>query len=145
MSFLSDAISSIRSLILNESEIVSRLAVWNGVASVHTRSPLPDDSTFPLISVGPTEIGQNDNSLNSNRTLIVSNLYCYGYNPEHYRTTEEVGYLMKDLFHRNESFEIPGYSTIGLVAQGPSIASSEDETICGKLVTLSIRLLKTGI
>lgn len=142
MSFLSEAISSIRSLILTEAEIVSRLGVWNGAPSVHTRSPLPDDSTFPLISIGPTEIGRNDNSLNSNRTMIISNLYCYGLNPEHYRTTEEIGHLIKSLFHRNESFEVTGYQTIGLVAQGPTIAPAEDETICGKLVSLSIRLLK---
>ena len=145
MSFISDAISSIRALIINESEIVSRLATWNGVASVHTRSPLPEDSTFPLISVGPTEVGQNDNSLNSNRLLIVSSLYCYGLNPEHYRSVEEIGNLLRDLFHRNMALEVAGYSTIGLIAYGPSIAPSEDETICGKLVSLSIRLLKAGI
>lgn len=142
MSFISDTISSIRTLILNDSEIVSRLAVWNGAASVHTRLPLPEDATSPLIAVGPTMVGENDNSLNSNRLLVVSNLYCYGFNPEHIRAVEEIGYLLRDLFHRNAAFSVAGYSTIGLVAQGPSIAFSDNETTCGRLVSLSIRLLK---
>lgn len=144
MSVLSDIIGSVRSRIMGNLDITSRIALWNNEPSVHTRLPLPSEVIFPLIAIGPTVVGINDVSLNSTRILVVSNIYCYGAIPDDFRSVEEVGYLLRTLFHRNyKTIVIPGYSVIGLVAYGPNLAVADDINICGKLVSLSIRLLKT--
>lgn len=133
---------TIRDAILADSQIVALLGSWQGVASVHTRRPAPSEADMPMIMISGDISTTDEDSLTSYRPVVVKDVICYGDQPLSYRDVEEVGALMRALFHRKRHLlSIDGWHIIDVIVEGPFVAPTDDDKTCARGVTLTIRLL----
>lgn len=135
---------NIRDALLLDPLIVAAISSWLGSPSIHTRRPIPESVSYPLIIVSP-DIGITDeDGLTSTRPVVQRDIICYGLQPSQYRTVETVGYYLRELFHRKPAVLIvSGYHVIDIQARGPSIAPVDDEAHCARMINLFIRLRKS--
>lgn len=134
-----DLAANIRTALLAEATIAGLLSTWNGEAAVFTRRPVPDDAVTPFIAVSPDISVTDADGLTSERPIVVRDITVYGDQPDQYRTVEQVGYSIRRLFHHDRlSITNTDYDIVNIVATGPQIAPTDDETAIARVVTLTI-------
>lgn len=139
---------AIRFAILQNPDITSRLGNWKNEPCVFTRRPAPTDAEYPMILISPDIASGNTDGLTSMRPTVVRYVQVYGENTAPmYRRIEEIGYLLRDLFHRQRlalDVQAQGYRIISLVAVGPTPTPVDDEKLVGRMVTLTVSMQPTG-
>lgn len=133
---------TIREAILADAQIVALLGTWQSVGSVHTRRPAPSGAGKPIIMISGDISITDEDSLTSEHPVIVKDVICYGDQPLSYRDVEEVGALLRVLFHRKRHLlSLEGWHIIDVTVTGPFIAPTDDDKTCARGVTLTIKLL----
>jgi hypothetical protein len=136
--------ASLLNALLDNEGIVANLARWKGEASIHTRKPVPGDVTPPFISISPDIAIGNEDGLTSLRPVVVRDIAVIGDQPDHYRKVEATAYLVRDLFHRKRlSITVSGYHVIDVACTGPIPGPTDNDSTVSRVVTLTIRLVKT--
>jgi hypothetical protein len=136
--------ASLRNALLDSAGITANLAKWKGEPSVHTRKPVPGDVSTPYISISPDVAIGNEDGLTSMRPVVVRDIAVFGDQPDDYRKVEATAYLIRELFHRKRlSISVPGYHVIDIVCTGPIPGPTDDDSTVSRVVTLTIRLVKT--
>lgn len=131
----------IRTALLDEPTIEGLLSEYQGVAGIFTRRPAPDGALYPLIIVNPDASLTDRDGLTSDRPLIIKDVIVYGRQPDDYRLVESIGYSIRTLFHRTRfSIDVDGYDVVEIVASGPRIAPTDDDSTVARVVTLTIQL-----
>jgi hypothetical protein len=138
-----DLAAPLRRAIVADAEITALLGSFNGDYSVHTRRPIPEAAGLPMIAISPDVSIRDQDGVRDSRPVIVRDIAVYGSAAEHYRVVEQIGYLIRDLFHRERyAIEVNQYNVIDIVADGPHPAPVDDASEVGRSVTLTIRLAK---
>jgi len=132
--------SSIYAALADDLYITSRLGQFMS-PSIHTRRPVPEGAEYPMIVVNPDTSIINEDALVSRRPVITRDVIAYGEQDGQYRVVEELGYYLRDKFHRNpDSLTVSGYDIIDIVVVGPFPAPTDDYQHIARGVTLTIRL-----
>jgi hypothetical protein len=137
----------LRTALIGNTGITSKLATYQSAPAVFTRRPVPAGVAYPVIVISPDVAPSDQDGINDFRPVIVRDIAIYGENDTaaKYRTVEELGYLVKALFHRNRrAITVTGYSVTDIIARGPMPAPVDDEARVGRVVELTIRLRKTA-
>lgn len=132
----------IRAALIGNTAIAAMLATWEGEPSVHTRRPLPSTAdSYPLIAISPDVSFTDTDFLNGDLSTVIRDIAIYGKQPDDYREVEDLGYMVRKLFHRNkDALFNESYHVVSLVVSGPSVAPTDDANIVGRMVTLTIRI-----
>ena len=134
----------IRTALLADAGIVALLSTLRGTAAVFTRRPTPTDAIRPLIVVSEDISITDADGLRSDRPIVIRDILIYGDQPDQFRDVETLGYLIRDLFHRNKGSVVSAtYDIIDIRASGPRKAPTSDEEVVGRVVTLTFILRKT--
>lgn len=140
-----DLSEPLRTAIIGEIAITGSLAVFANAPAVFTRRPVPSEATFPMICVSPDIMISDADGLSSLRPVVTRDVTVYGQQDSAYRLVEDVGYLLRELFHRRkQSISVVGYHVVDIVASGPRPAPVDDDKLVGRVVTLTVRLQKTS-
>lgn len=134
----------LRECLVNDIGITSRLGQYLSYPSVHTRTPVPVQAEYPMITIS-SDIGVTDeDGLKSRRPVITRVIRVFGIQENQFRVVEELGYLIRGKFHRNKnSLTVPGHHVIDVVASGPVEGVQDDESRTERVVTLTVRLVRT--
>lgn len=133
----------LRAALIAEPTISGLLSLWNGEPAVFTRVPVPDSSVEPMIVIGQDISVTDIDALSAGRPVIVRDIFVYGQQPDHHRLVETVAYAIRELFHRNRfSFSVTGYHVVQVIASGPRLAPTDDDSTVGRVVTLTVTLRK---
>lgn len=134
-----DLAPALRAAILGDASIISLLSDWNGSPAVHTRRPVPSDSTYPMIVINPDSGIGDEDGINSPRPVVLRDVNAYGLKPNDYRSVEAIGYALRALFHRQKgALVIDGYRVINILAAGPFAVGPDDEQIVARAVSLTV-------
>lgn len=134
-----DFAPAIYAAITADATITGLLSEHNSNPAVFTSVPIPAEVSYPYIVVYPdTTIGDMD-ALVSKRPMPVRNIGVYGQQPDDYRTVEQIGYLLRTMFHR-ERFSLTNadYDIVLITVDGPFAAPTDDDHTVGRMVTLNI-------
>lgn len=138
-----DLSPALRAALLGEPTIAGLLTTYLDDSAVFTRTPPPDEALYPFIVVSEDIAIINEDGLRSDRPIVMRDLRVYGHQPDDYRVVEQLGYSIRDLFHRKkESLVLADYVILDITAMGPSAAPTSDDGVVGRVVTLTIRLRK---
>lgn len=136
-----DLSPAIYAALTGNSGIASALAQYEGAAAIFTRRPVPSDAPFPMIICAGDVVYGDEDFLDAKMPMIVRDIAIYGQQPADYRTVENLGRMVRDLFHRNRSsLSVAGWSVVDIRCTGPIQAPTDDDQTCGRLVSLTIRL-----
>lgn len=131
----------LRTAVIGNIAVSGLLAQWQGEPAVFTRRPVPSDAPYPMIVINPDISIGNQDSLKTRRPVVRRDLLIYGLQPDDYRAVEDMGYLLRDQFHRQpRSVVIPGFGVIDIVATGPMAAPVDSEIEVARVVGLQLRL-----
>jgi hypothetical protein len=134
-----DFAPAIRATLMADVAITGLLTEWNGEAAIFTRRPVPTNAVSPIIVVSPDVSVTDIDALVSRRPVVVRDIIVYGDQPDHYRTVEVLGYLIREMFHRQRlSISPADYQVIDIIATGPRPAPTDDDTTVARVVTLTI-------
>jgi hypothetical protein len=130
---------AIRDALLNDPGVTNSISQWNGYPSIHTRRPVPNDVTYPLIVISPDISFVDRDFIVARKNHVMRDVTVFGQQPDHYRIIEEIAYSMRELFHRNRlSLIVPEWDIYQIVVFGPIPAPTDDERLVARLVTLNI-------
>lgn len=137
----------LRSAILGNTAITTKLTNWQGSPAVFTRQPIPEDAQFPCVVIPFDAVNTNIDALKSRRNYIVRDVMVYGNvaapgSPDDdTRTVESIAYELHALFHRNRaSLGNTPFHVIDIVVSGPRSAPVDDEKTVGRMITLTVRI-----
>jgi hypothetical protein len=135
----------LRTAIVSSSNIISMLPVYLQSYPVFTRRPVPGDAVYPMILISPDITVTDQDGVNDQRPVYMRDVAAYGLNntPTHYRTVEDIGAALRELFHRNRTaISVSGWGVIDIIAHGPRPAPVDDNDTVGRVVSLTIRLAR---
>ena len=136
-----DFAPAIYAALIADSTITGLLSEYKTNPAIFTRRPIPADAVYPYIVVNPDASVTDFDALNSDRPIIIRDIAIYGQQPDDYRAVEQIGYLVRELFHRNRfSLSNSDYNIVLITATGPQIAPVDDDHTVGRLVSLRIQL-----
>lgn len=139
-----DLAPAIREALIDEVTISGLLAEYNGEPAIFTRRPVPSESLYPMIIVSPDIVINDIDALVSRRPVVIRDVTVYGNQPDDYRTIEQIGYSIRQLFHRQRLSITPtGYSVVDIIATGPNPAPTDDQKTVARVVTLTITTRET--
>ncbi len=138
-----DLAGDIRTALIAESTISGLLSEWKDEPAVFTRTPIPPLAVPPFMVVSDAVSITDADGLTSDRPIVIRDILVYGHQPDQYRTVEQIGYSVRELFHR-ERFSVISdtYDIIDIIASGPRGAPTSDEELVGRLVSLNFFLRK---
>lgn len=137
-----DLAGPFRTSIISSSSIVNLLGEFNSQPCVFTSRPVPDSVQFPLIMVGPDVTLLDQDGVDDDRPVVQRDIAVYGEALKHYRAVEEVGYLLRQLFHRTHNLEPIGYNLVQMQVLGPRIAPVDDDATVGRLISVTVSLAR---
>ncbi len=136
-----EILKPLRTAIVNASDIVGLLGLYNSEPSAHTRRPVPAEAKYPAVTIGPVVTRMEADGINDFRPRVVIDVCIYGEQDKQYRDVETCAELIHALFHRQrQSITVTNYSVTQIIAQGPYPAPVDDESRVGRRVTLTISL-----
>lgn len=124
-------------------DMLEGLAIYHGAKAVFTKRPVPVDCGFPLIiTAGYVTYGDQD-FIDDEMADLTRDIAIYGSKPDHYRIVEQIGFDVRDLFHRKrESLIVSGWNVVDIRCSGPIDAPVDDDMTIGRIVTLRVRLTR---
>lgn len=135
----------LRTALVGAAPITALLGIFSGAPSVHTRRPVPSTAGYPMIITAGDVAVSDEDALADSIPVITRDISIYGEAVAHFRDVESLGYLVRDLFHRQHfAISVPGHEVIDITATGPFVAPTSDDQYVGRMVTLRIRLQATG-
>jgi hypothetical protein len=132
----------LREALIGYAPIVALINTFEGEPAVFTRRPLPAEVQFPALAISP-DVGIADmDGLTARRPLVMRDITAYGDQGRDYRDVEQLGYLIRGLFHRNPfAIAVPGYKVVSIIASGPYVgATSDDASMVARMVGLTVQL-----
>jgi hypothetical protein len=132
----------LRTALMASAPIIALIKTFEGEPAVFTRRPLPGEVEFPALAIGP-DVGIVDrDGLTSRRPLVMRDVTAFGDQPRDYRDVEQLGYLIRELFHRNPgALTVPGHQVVQIIASGPYPAPvSDDASMVARMVGLAVQL-----
>lgn len=137
-------VAPIRVALVADSDITDLLGTYQGNPSIHTRRPVPEQAMYPMLVISSSVAIGDFDGLKSNRPIAVHDVIAYGQKDDSYRVVEELGYLLRNKFHRNRTvISVPSYNVVSLVASGPIPAPVDDIKFIGRVVSLTVQLAET--
>lgn len=115
--------------------------------TIFTRRPVPSDANYPMIVISPDISLTDADGISDFRPIQERDIVAYGLNDtsEKYRVIEQLGYMLRDQFHRQrDAITVSGWSVVGITARGPFPAPTDDDKTVARLVSLSIQLARAG-
>lgn len=146
-----DLSEPLRTALLDDATITAQLPAYAGSKTVFTRRPVPDNAEYPMIIVSADVGIVDEDGIDDQRPVITRDVAVFGRNDvaESYRQVEDIGFLVRDLFHRRrDSIVVPGWNVIDVRAAGPfsvsggRVEESVHSQTNGRIVTLTVRLAK---
>lgn len=132
--------ADIRTAIVADLTITGLLS---SATAVFTRRPVKDDAVRPLIVVSEDISITDADGLISNRPIVIRDILIYGNQPTDFRDVETLGYLIRDLFHRQkEAITSTTHDVLDIRATGPRAAPTSDDEVVGRVVSLTFLLRK---
>jgi hypothetical protein len=133
----------IRTALLADAGITALLSTLRGSPAIFTRRPTPSDAVRPLIVVSEDISITDADALRSDRPIVIRDILVYGDQPDQFRAVETLGYLIRDLFHRQKGSVVSStYDIIDIQASGPRAAPTSDEEVVGRVVSLTFMMRK---
>lgn len=140
-----DLSAAFYSALSSDPSITTPLGAYLSGKSIFTRRPVPESALYPMIVVSPDITVTNEDALVSRRPMVVRDVIAYGEQDSDYRIVENLGYLIRDKFHRQkDSLTVTNYQIIDIVASGPFVAPTDDDQHLARGVSLTIRLQRTA-
>lgn len=141
-----DLSEELRAAIIAASSVTDELPAWFDGFPVHTRRPVPADTPTPFIAISP-DVSNVDTleQLSSQAPEIIRDIGVYAEQATaaDYRKVERIAYAIRDLFHRTRrAITVSGYTVKQILATGPIPAPVDDDADVGRIVTLTIQLVK---
>lgn len=137
----------LRTALVGHSPITALLPAYKGSFTVFTRRPAPSDATYPIIMVSPDISSTEEDGINDFRPIQERDITVYGKNDNaaNYRTVEQIGYLIRELFHaQRRSITVSGWGVVAINARGPIPAPTDDDATVARMVSLTIQLARLG-
>ncbi len=132
---------ALRTALLAEPTIAGLLSEFHNEASIHTVLPVPAEVVPVFIVIGSDVTLTDFDALISRRPIVQRDIFVYGAQPDDFRDVEQIGYSIRELFHRERfSITLTDYDVVEIVASGPRPAPTSDEETTGRVVTLTISL-----
>lgn len=138
---------AIRSAILNNPYIASRLSSWQGSPAVLTRLPVPEGVKFPCVVIPFNSATLNQDFIASDLTVVIRDVMVYGDiaapgTPEdHTRVVDEIASELRRMFHRKKgALGNTAFHVVDIVVNGPNPAPVDDDETTGRMVTLTLRI-----
>lgn len=136
----------LREYLLRDAEFSNRLSNYLDSKALFTRTPVPNDSSFPLGVISPILSDlQNDFVSCGGRRTLSMDVFVYSNNEsaESYRNVEAAGLRLVKLLHRIPRYELTlpsGFSLIQTTAVGPLPGPTNDLIKVARAVTVNIEL-----
>lgn len=125
----------------NDSVIRGLISRTRRNPSVFTRIPIPDGVAYPYIVISHDVAVSDSDAVNHLNPVVTRDIFVYGAQPDDYRVVNEIGYRLREIFHRKrDSIVNNDYDIVNITVQGPNLAPSADAEIIGRVVTLTIQL-----
>lgn len=137
----------LRTAIVNSS-IAALLPSFNSDLTVFTSRPVDPEAPYPLIIISPDIAITDNDGVHDQRPVMMRDISVYGSNetPQHYRDTEQIARMVRDLFHRKpSSFTVTDWAVVSVTATGPRIGPVDDDVTIGRIVTLTIQLAARAV
>ena len=87
----------IRDAILGNLTVVALLGEYEGQPAVHTRRPVPESSTYPMVVISTVDVDDRD-MIALQMPIVTVDILIYGQQPDQYRAVEEIGYNLREQF-----------------------------------------------
>lgn len=137
-----DLLEPIRTALLASSQVTTRVAPFLNSFAIFTTTPAPKGAGFPMIMIPPQPMTTEDeDGVNDFRPIVSQEVNIFGANdkPGDVRIVNQLGLIIRTLFHRKGVLSVPGWSVIDVVVTGPSEAPI-DEQASGVALQLRVRL-----
>lgn len=138
---------AIREALLDEALIAGELAVYADSRAVFTRRPVPEDAGYPMVLINPPAALTDEDGLTSDRPVWMGDVLVYGLKgapgtaEDQTRTVEQLGFRVRNLFHRQRwALQVGGFHVIDVRASGPVPAPVDDDKEIGRAISLIVRL-----
>ena len=141
-----DLAPSIIAALEGDSAITDYLPDWGSIKPIHSRRPIPANTTFPCIAISPA-ISSIDTleRINQDTPEIVIDVSVFDNNDTstRYRAVESIARNIHALFHRNRnSLTVSGHNVTLITCTGPNIGGVDDQVKVHRVVTLTVKLVK---
>ncbi len=131
----------LRTAMLANGPLVALLGAYEHEPSIHTRRPIPSEAGSPSIAISPDVAITDLDGLTSRRPVVKRDISVYGNQPDQYRDVETAAYIIREMFHRQpRSIVMDGYQVVEIVAMGPSVGPTDDQTTLCRYISLTIQL-----
>jgi hypothetical protein len=148
---MTDLLPALRSAVLEIGAVTAELPQWGGEPAVFTRRPVPADAEDLLVLINPATSITDQDGLTSVRPVVAHDIAVYGRKgapgaPEDQtRVVDRIAFALREHFHRNRfSVQLAGFQVIDVRVTGPVPAPTDDDETVGRLVSLMVRLRRTG-
>lgn len=135
----------LRTALVGSAGITAKLPAYNGSYPVFTRRPAPSEAPYPMIMVSPDISLVDEDGIRDLRPVQTRDIAVYGLNDTtvKYRDVEDIGYLIRELFHRQrDAITVSGWHVVAITARGPFVAPTDDDATVGRVVSLTIALAR---
>lgn len=120
--------------------ITSRLATYRAKPAVFTRTPVPEDATFPFVVIrDSTTDDPYDTKTTVGRDLF-NDIGIYADENGNPELVEDIAERIRDAIHRNP-ITVSGYGAFIASASGP-IDAETDTQVYGRIVTARLNMIK---
>jgi hypothetical protein len=137
-----DLTDAIRAAIVGSS-CALQLATYLGAPAVFTRTPVPGNATYPLVTISRNTSSADEDGTNDRRPLLSYSISVYGSNQSipafPYRTVSGIAYCLRTLFHRQRNLALGEWGITDQRCIGPVDQSSVGQ-ITTRVVTLNVRI-----
>lgn len=138
----------LRTAIIGSATITAMLPAYNDSFPVFTRRPTPPDAPYPMIVVSQDITLGDEDGINFYAPLIRRDVAVYHSNelPENYRLADDIGYAVRDLFHRRRHvFTVDDWDVVRVLAAVPIPVELPQLQVTGRIVQLSVLLASNGV
>ena len=136
-----DVTEAIRTLIIDSSCALG-LATYLGAPAVFTRTPVPGDAGYPMVTISGN-LNQEEDGINDFRPLLSYSVMVHGSNQSipatQYRTVSDIAFCLRTLFHRRRNITLSTWGIIDQRCVGPVDQPSSGQ-ITTRVLTINVRL-----
>lgn len=120
--------------------LTALLGSFKTVPSIFTVRPVPDEATRPVVLAEDVISDLPFDVINTTGRQVIYDIRIEGRAPENTAGVKAGAELIRNLFHRNTGFVVPGWKLVSVSAAGPVRAPTNSQQDIGRIVTLTLRL-----